>query len=75
MCNVGGTDHFPFRSYQLAFGRRSPRYLFYQVDCAFRCITYFFQGAGPGMMLIISVLCYRATVHASLKTCHQSTEI
>ena len=31
--------------------------------CAFRCITYFFQVAGPGMMLIISVLRYRATVH------------
>jgi hypothetical protein len=31
--------------------------------CAFRCITYFFQAAGPGMMLIISVLRYRATVH------------
>jgi hypothetical protein len=32
-------------------------------NCAFRCITYFFQAAGPGMMLIISVLRYRATVH------------
>jgi hypothetical protein len=31
--------------------------------CAFRCITYFFQVAGPGMMLIISVLRYRAAVH------------
>ena len=31
--------------------------------CAFRCITYFFQDAGIGMMLIISVLRYRATVH------------
>ena len=31
--------------------------------CAFRCITYIFQTAGPGMMLIISVLRYRATVH------------
>jgi hypothetical protein len=27
------------------------------------CITYFFQVAGTGMMLIISVLRYRATVH------------
>jgi hypothetical protein len=31
--------------------------------CAFRCITYFFQDAGISMMLIISVLRYRATVH------------
>ena len=31
--------------------------------CAFLCITYFFEAAGPGMMLIISVLRYRATVH------------
>ena len=31
--------------------------------CAFRCITFFFQNAGIGMMLIISVLRYRATVH------------
>ncbi|CAB3982502.1 neuropeptide FF receptor 2-like [Paramuricea clavata] len=31
--------------------------------CAFICISYFFQAAGPGMMLIISLLRYRATVH------------
>jgi hypothetical protein len=31
--------------------------------CAFRCITYFFQNAGTVMMLTISVLRYRATVH------------
>ena len=64
MCDLGAlsTEHFSFRSYQLAFGRRSPRYLFHQ-GCVFRCITYFFQVAGPGMMLIISVLRYRATVH------------
>jgi hypothetical protein len=31
--------------------------------CAFRCITYFFQVVAPNMMLIISVLRYRATVH------------
>ena len=31
--------------------------------CAFRCITYFFQVAGTCMMLTISVLRYRATVH------------
>jgi hypothetical protein len=37
--------------------------LFHSKYCAFRCITYFFQVAGPGLMLIISVLRYRATVH------------
>jgi hypothetical protein len=31
--------------------------------CAFRCITYFFQDTGIGIMLIISLLRYRATVH------------
>jgi hypothetical protein len=31
--------------------------------CAFSRINYFFQDAGIGMMLIISVLRYRATVH------------
>jgi hypothetical protein len=31
--------------------------------CAFRCIAYFFQDAEIGMMLIISGLRYRATVH------------
>ena len=31
--------------------------------CAFRCTVFFFKDAGIGMMLIISVLRYRATVH------------
>jgi hypothetical protein len=30
--------------------------------CAFRCTVFFFKDAGIGMMLIISVLRYRATV-------------
>jgi hypothetical protein len=42
---------------------KEPRFLGSVVWCVFDNIFYFFQVAGVGMMLVISVLRYRATVH------------
>jgi hypothetical protein len=58
----GGTGRLSYQSCQLVFGRRTALYLFHQVLC-FPSIAYFFQDAEIGMMLIISGLRYRATVH------------
>ena len=59
ICDLGALIIFLFDLYLV-----QERIVIYSTKyCAFRCITYFFQVAGPGMMLIISVLRYRATVH------------
>jgi hypothetical protein len=62
MCDLGAViiflfDHIKWRFVEEQLDINSTKY------CVFYAISYVFQTAGIGMMLIISLLCYRATVH------------
>ena len=63
-CNMwsGGTDRLSYQTCELVFGRRTALYLFHEVVC-FPLQNLLFKNARIGIMLIISLLRYRATVH------------
>jgi hypothetical protein len=62
ICDLGALIIFLFEHVYMYLAEE--RLVIYSTKyCAFLCITYFFEAAGTGMMLIISVLRYRATVH------------